>query len=91
MTAIFIRADLTDAQKRALKWLDNRGGSGMFTRGQVLLAQGDLAGVMRATWNVLATAKPACVIIEKKRVTLTDAGRVVARTCRDEAATVEDE
>lgn len=83
---------LTDAQRRALKWLHNRGGSGMFTHGQVLLASGELAGVMRATWNRLAQANPPAVTIEKKRCQITETGKAVAMNwLGNEAETVWDD
>lgn len=93
MSGISIRADLTAAQKRAARWLHNRGGEGMFNRNQVLLARGELAGVMRATWNALAKAEPPCIVFSpcRKRVSLTGAGKAVAMTCVKEADTVEDE
>lgn len=93
MSGLTIRGDLTASQKAAARWLHNRGGEGMFNRHQVLLARGELAGVMRATWNALAKADPPCIVFSpcRKRVSLTEAGRVVAMTCLKEAATVEDE
>lgn len=63
---------MTDAQKAAIRWLFNRGGTGMFNKDGVLLAAGELAGVMRSTWNALRDA--GLVVIEKKRVTITEAG-----------------
>lgn len=44
---------MTDAQKSALLWFRNRGGDGMFMRDGVLLAAGQRAPIMRATWNAL--------------------------------------
>jgi hypothetical protein len=83
--------DLTGAQQRALRWLYNRTGSGMFTRGQVLLANGELAGVMRATWNALRDAK--MVAIAAKRVDITETGEQYCRahTGIKEAACVPDD
>jgi hypothetical protein len=43
----------TGAQARALKWLKDRGGDGMFDNDGVLLAMGELAPFMRSTWNAL--------------------------------------
>lgn len=84
--------ELTDAQKKALKWLHNRGGSGSFTNGQVVLAQGELAGVMRSTWNTLSVSQPPCVVIAKKRIELTETGKNVAEFWTGgESATVEDD
>lgn len=79
-----------------MRWLYNRGGEGMFTKGQVLLARGELAGVMRTTWNALADAKPPCVVYSAnksyKRVALTEAGKLEADWWRGpEADTVEDD
>lgn len=96
MSGIHIRPEITEAQRRALRWLHNRGGEGMFNKQQVLLAQGELAGVMRSTWNALADAKPPCVIYSAnkgyKRVALTEAGKVVALSWAGaEADTVEDD
>lgn len=87
---------MTKAQKAALKWFHNRGGDGMFNKGQVLLARGELAAVKRATWNALATVDPPMISYSfgkgYKRVTITDAGRAVAIAYSgDEAYTVEDE
>lgn len=62
MNGIHIRPEITTSQRKALRWLYNHGGEGMFNTNQVLLAQGELAGVMRATWNALAATKPPCVI-----------------------------
>ena len=42
------------AQLSALKWLRNRNGDGVFeVNNQVLVAAGERAPVMRATWNRL--------------------------------------
>lgn len=100
MSGIHIRPELTTAQRRALRWLYNRGGEGMFNKNQTLLARGELAGVMRTTWNALSKAKPPCVDIFSpradgkgyKRVSLLEAGKVVALTWAGaEADTVEDD
>lgn len=47
---------LTKAQAAALKWLHEHNGDGMFDRNGVLLAGGELAPVMRCTWNALRDA-----------------------------------
>lgn len=49
---------LTDAQHSALKWLARRNGDGAFAmgNGNALLAAGEVAPVMRATWNTLRDA-----------------------------------
>ncbi len=96
MTAILLRPELTNAQRAAVKWFHNRGGDGMFTKGQVLLARGELAGTTRATWNVLAKATPPLITYSSgkgyKRVAITDAGRAVAMNYTGpEATTVEDD
>jgi hypothetical protein len=65
----------TLAQKRALKWLQNRNGDGYFDKNNVLVAGGDRAPIMRLTWNSLS----ACDLVEfyanKRRLKLTEAGR----------------
>lgn len=93
MSGITIRTDLTASQKAAARWLHNRGGEGVFNRHQVLLARGELAGVMRATWSALAKGDPPCIVFSpcRKRVSLTEAGRAVAMTSPKESDTVEDE
>jgi len=44
---------MTKAQRGALRWLFARHSDGVFDRNGVLLAGGDLAPYMRATWNAL--------------------------------------
>lgn len=44
---------MTDAAKRALAWLKERGGDGCFDRHGVAFAQGETAPFVRATWNRL--------------------------------------
>lgn len=44
---------MTDAQKKALKWLTERGGDGVFDMNGVLIAEGEAAPFMRSTWNRL--------------------------------------
>lgn len=46
----------TPSQRDALQWLIDRGGDGVFTRHGVLLAKGELAPVMRRTWEALEEA-----------------------------------
>ena len=87
--------ELTKAQRAAVKWLYNRGGDGMFTKGQVLLARGELAAVNRATWNSLEKAGPPLIQYSEgkgyKRVRITEAGQAVAKGYTGpEAATVEE-
>lgn len=47
--------DLTKAQVDALDWLREHNGEGTFTRDGTLLAAGEIAPVMRTTWNILAS------------------------------------
>ena len=49
-----MKPDLTKAQRDALQWLAEHNGDGVFDRYGVLLAAGELAPVMRSTWNALA-------------------------------------
>lgn len=44
---------MTAAQKKALKWLAERGGDGIFDKHGVLLAAGESAPFRRVTWNAL--------------------------------------
>lgn len=45
---------LTLAQTKALRWLAERGGTGLFEKNsQTLVAAGELALIMRQTWNKL--------------------------------------
>lgn len=74
-----MRADMSPALCGALRWLGRRNGDGGFDLNGVLLAAGELAPFMRATWNGLrdlglvefyeigATSK-------RKRVRITPAG-----------------
>ena len=82
---------MTGAQKAALRWLFNRGGTGMFNKDGVLLAAGELAGVTRTTWNALRDA--GLVSIENKRTSITDAGKqhCAANPTVRESQTVEEE
>lgn len=72
-------ASLTAAQVKALRWLANRGGEGMFNKNNVLLARGELAAVMRTTWNRLCDAGMVIYSANKsyKRVAITEKGRKV--------------
>lgn len=46
---------MTGAQKKALEWLRERNGDGVFERNrQVLIAAGERASFTRSTWNALA-------------------------------------
>lgn len=64
----------TKAQLAALKWLRFRNGTGLFDKNDVLLAAGELAPVMRSTWNALRDA--GLLRIEGKRVTIMEKERV---------------
>lgn len=73
-------AELTKPQQRALRWLYNRSGKGVFTKGQVLMASGDLAGVTRITWNALRDAGYVEIgKTGKGRVEITEAGEQYTR------------
>lgn len=69
---------LTKPQEGALRWLYNHGGSGIFNKNGVLMARGDLAGVMRSTWNVLRDAR--LITIDKKRIVTTKEGEQYCRS-----------
>lgn len=75
----------TPAQLSALKWLVNRNGDGVFAGpGQVLLAAGERAGVMRGTWSKLEQLG----FVERynrRRLRVTDAGKAVDLTRVDES------
>lgn len=47
---------MNEAQNDALRWLEAHNGDGVFDRNGVLLAAGESAPVMRATWNALINA-----------------------------------
>jgi hypothetical protein len=53
----------TKAQLAALKWLREHNDTSCFDKNGVLLAAGELAPVMRSTWNALAAA--GAVMIER--------------------------
>ncbi len=67
----------TAAQLSALKWLRNRNCDGVFAgKGQVLLAGGERAGVMRGTWSALERLG----LVERysiRRLRVTEAGKAV--------------
>ena len=44
---------MTEAQEKALKWLKEHGGDGLFDNDGVLVAAGERAPHMRSTWNIL--------------------------------------
>lgn len=82
---------MTAAQEAALRWLVNRGGTGVFDRGGVLLAAGERAGVRRSTWNALRDE--GRINIDGRRVTAhSDAvAWCAANVSSLEATTVPDE
>ena len=68
---------MTPAQTKALRWLVQHNGTGVFeSNNSVLVAGGCRADVMRATWNALRDL--GHVEIATKRVTVTDQGRANA-------------
>lgn len=66
---------MTSAQKSALLWLRNRNGEGVFLRNGTLLAGGDIAPVMRATWNKLKD--DGHVVLNDKRLRMSDHARTL--------------
>ena len=75
-------ATLTKAQKAALVWLHDRNGDGLFDVHGVAVAAGEIAPVMRSTWNGLK-AHGAVEFYNptgkgRGRLRLTDAGRDMA-------------
>lgn len=68
----------TDAQLSALKWFINRNGDGLFEKNrQVLVAAGERAPIMRATWNRLEALGLVEFYMDGKRLKATPAGRSV--------------
>jgi hypothetical protein len=68
----------TDAQLSALKWFMNRNGDGLFEKNrQVLVAAGERAPIMRATWNRLEALGLVEFYMDGKRLRVTAAGRAV--------------
>ncbi|TIM16254.1 MAG: hypothetical protein E5Y67_03410 [Mesorhizobium sp.] len=70
----------------ALKWLRNRNGDGVFDRNQVLVASGERAPVMRATWNKLQAAELVEFYMERRRLRVTQAGYLVDLSRVEESA-----
>ncbi|RWP31794.1 hypothetical protein [Mesorhizobium sp.] len=70
----------------ALKWLRNRNGDGVFDRNQVLVAGGERAPVMRATWNKLQASELVEFYMERRRLRVTKAGYVVDLSRVEESA-----
>ncbi len=67
----------TKAQLSALKWLRNRNGDGVFDKHQVLMAAGESAPVMRATWNALERCGLVEFHLNRRRVRVTATGACV--------------
>jgi len=67
----------TVAQLSALKWLRNRNGDGVFDRNQVLLAAGERAPVMRATWSRLEALGFVERYLNNRRLRVTAQGAAV--------------
>lgn len=65
---------ITPAQKSALLWLRNRNADGMFDINGVLLAAGELAPVMRSTWNKLRSYGLVESYADGKRLRVTASG-----------------
>lgn len=70
----------------ALKWLRNRNGDGVFDRNQVLVAGGERAPVMRATWNKLQASELVEFYMERRRLRVTHAGYLVDLSRVEESA-----
>ncbi|TIU94521.1 MAG: hypothetical protein E5W09_22905 [Mesorhizobium sp.] len=70
----------------ALKWLRNRNGDGVFDSNQVLVAAGERAPIMRSTWNKLADAELVEFYHDRRRLRVTDAGRLVDVSRVEESA-----
>jgi hypothetical protein len=67
----------TPSQLAALKWLRNRNSDGVFAGpGQVLLAGGERAGVMRGTWSKLERLG-FVERYDRRRLRVTEAGKSV--------------
>lgn len=68
---------MTRDQRRALLWLRNRNGDGVFDKTQVLTAAGERAPVMRSTWNKLREAGMVEEYLGRRRLRVTEAGLAV--------------
>lgn len=82
ITAIFVSrseppTEATEPMLRSLLWLKNRNGDGLFDRNGVLVAGGERAGVMRATWNKLQALGLVEFYHERRRLRVTPYGRQV--------------
>lgn len=61
---------LTEAQRAALRWFKAHNGDGLFDVHGVLVAGGELAPVMRSTWNKLRDAGFVEFYQDRKRLRL---------------------
>ncbi|MER9870245.1 hypothetical protein NKJ35_24260 [Mesorhizobium sp. M0136] len=77
---------MTTAMLAALKWLRNRNGDGVFDRNQVLVAGGDRAPIMRATWNKLEAGGLIEFYLDRRRVRVTQAGYLADLSRVEESA-----
>jgi hypothetical protein len=68
------RPQITKAMRSALLWLRRRNGDGGFDTNGVLVAAGEKAPVMRATWNHLVGAGLVREYQGRKRLGVTEAG-----------------
>jgi translation elongation factor EF-Ts len=59
---------MTESMQRAVEWLRQRGGSGIWDKRNRLIAAGEIAPFYRATWKRLNDV--GIVSIANKRVTL---------------------
>mgnify|MGYP001584239681 CR=1 FL=1 len=66
---------LTKAQQQACAWLLEHNGEGVWAKNGTLLAAGEVAPVMRRTWNTLRDR--GLVLFKDRRMALTEAGRAV--------------
>lgn len=77
----------TGSMLAALKWLRNRSGDGVFEKNhQVLVAAGERAPIMRSTWARLAESELVEFYQDRRRVRVTDAGRLVDVSHVEESA-----
>lgn len=62
---------MTNAERDALKWLSDHGGTGVFVQGgRVLLAGGEIAPFMRSTWKKLLESGHVLPTMGTKRITI---------------------
>lgn len=83
---------ITKAGLSALLWLRNRNYDGVFDRNQVLVAGGEKAPVMRGTWTKLEKAGVVELYHDRRRVRVTDFGKLVdMRGVRESGPRFDDE